>query len=601
MTLALTFPASTQDPMLRNARSSKPFRILIVEDELVMAENLARYLTKLGYGVLDMVNSGAEAIAASQRYVPDLILMDITLQGEVDGIAAAGAIIRQWQIPIIYMTDHVDNATLQRAKRTGPYGCLVKPFNLSSLKATIEITLEKHQLDVDRQMMQTRQLVAAQQQIDDLKHRDPLTNLLSSMGLKRHFRRLVTDYVAIAERKANPMIPLLCLRIDGVQRLRSYGLSLSQYMIQQVARRIAHVLGADGVVARMDTYEFAILLNPITTKVKVGQIADHLLAEIARPMSYGHQEIFVTATIGGSLYPYHGFLFSELLTYAQSPVNRLQAKGRNQYQLYSGVLDQSPSMRQLSIESGLHHALERQELHLVYQPKINFRTGAVIGVEALLRWQHPTLGNIPPIKFIPLAESTGLIQPIGEWVIASACRQLRQWHHQGLEQLRMAVNLSILQLKDASLRYHISRCLLENQLPPHALELELTESLLVEDTTETHRCIHALKTVGVDIAVDDFGTGYSSLKYLQQIPIDNIKLDRTFIQDIHHPKNKNAEIVRAIISIARALGARVTAEGVASEGEHDFLRQTGVDVAQGYLISHPLPAETFIQWLKARP
>jgi diguanylate cyclase (GGDEF)-like protein len=575
-------------------------KILIVEDELIVAENLAKHLTKQGYAIVNIVDSGADAIAESQRHNPDIVLMDITLQGDIDGIQAAEIIGRQCQAPIVYMTAHADDATLERAKHTGPYGYLVKPFNPSNLKATIEVALEKHRLEVTTQTAQSRQLAAVQQQIQDLRQRDPLTKLLSGTGLKQHFQTLTTQYAAAVETFPTLMIPFLCLRIDACERFRGYGLSFSQHIISQVAERIQRLLGTADTSARIDTYEFAILLNPVTSKLQISQIAQQLLSEIAQPLVYNGHEFFLSATIGGSLYPHHGLRFSELLAYAQSSVNRLQAKGNNQYQLYSAVLDQCPSLQHLSIESALYHALERQELSLVYQAQTDFRTGAVVSTEALLRWQHPTLGQIPPNEFIPLAESTGLIHSIGKWVIATACQQLRHWHQHGLENLRMAINISSLQLRDPTLHHYVSRCLVDNQLAPHALELELTESLLVEDTAETNRCIHLLKAVGVDIAIDDFGTGYSSLKYLQQIPVDNIKLDRTFVQNIHHASTKNADIVGAIINIARALGAQVTAEGVASESEYQFLKAADVDIAQGYFITPPLTAPHFMQWLQGR-
>lgn len=580
--------------------ASNATKVLIVEDELIVAENLAKHLTQQGYLVLDIVDSGSEAIAVSQQQSPDVVLMDITLQGEIDGIAAAREISGRHHQPVIYMTAHADDATLERAKSTGPYGYLVKPFNPSNLKATIEIALEKYRLDTHQQTFQIQQLTTAQQRIQELQYRDPLTQLLSSTGLQEQFQKQIAMLAAAEATVPIAMMPLLYLRLDAFERLRSYGLGIAQQAIVQVARRVEQVLSGDGIAARIDTCEFAILLMPVTSKVQVAQVAQQLLLAIAEPLICDRQEIFISATIGGSLYPHHSANFNGLLTYAQSPINRLQARGGNSYQLYSEVLDALPSKRQLSLESSLYYALERQELYLVYQPQLDFKTGNVIGVEALLRWQHPTLGNISPNEFIPIAESTGLIQSIGEWVITAACKQLHEWHARGWKWLRVAVNLSGLQLQNPSLRPCISRCLLENQLPPSALELELTESILVEDTAVTKRAIRSLKTLGVNIAIDDFGTGYSSLQYIQQIPVDTLKLDRTFIQNVHHPAAKNAEIVKAVIQMAHALQMTVIAEGISTEGERDFLRENAADIAQGYLSSPPLSAQEFSTWLEAR-
>ena len=254
-------------------------------------------------------------------------------------------------------------------------------------------------------------------------------------------------------------------------------------------------------------------------------------------------------------------------------------------------------MAQLSLESDLHSALARRELSLVYQPKVSLKTGAVTGVEALLRWQNSHRGAISPAEFIPIAETTGLIHPIGNWVISTACQQLRRWHDQGWELLRVAINLSSVQFKNPQLCQHIASCMLQNLLPPDSLELELTESIVVEDIFGVIRSMKCLKTLGINIAIDDFGTGYSSLKYIHQLPIDILKLDQAFVQNIHLSGSKKAAISKAVIAMAHELNVKVIAEGVSAEGELEFLEKNQVNEVQGYLISPPLSAQDVTAWL----
>jgi EAL domain-containing protein (putative c-di-GMP-specific phosphodiesterase class I)/AmiR/NasT family two-component response regulator len=403
--------------------TTTPSKILIVEDEILAAENIAKHLRKQGYEVSGIVPSGEEAIAKSTDLHPNLVLMDISLQGDIDGIAAANQIGRQLQIPVVYMTAYADNRTLERAKSTNPYGYLVKPFKPNDLRVSIEIALQKYRSEV-------------------LKEKNFTDRLGNSQAELRQLKRLSEEH--------------------------------------------------------------------------------------------------------------------------------------------------------RTIEAGLYHALQHQEFSLYYQPRVNLRTDRLVSVEALIRWHHPQHGTISPTNFIPIAEATGLIEPIGEWVLRTACQQLQIFHNKAnLKNLRISVNLSGSQLKLPHLYTQVAGILQDTQIDPKFIELELTESTLVEDVELTVKHLKALKSLGISMAIDDFGTGYSSMLMLHHFPFDILKLDRCFVKNIDR-NPKDIAIANAIISLAHKLDIKVVAEGVETNAERDCLRQLECDEIQGFLISPPIPVSQFL-------
>lgn len=415
------------------ATTTIPTKILIVEDELLAAENLARNLKKQGYEITSIVDSGEAAIANAKQSHPDLVLMDIMLQGDMDGITAAQTIDSQLKIPIVYMTAYADETTLKKAKMTNPSGYLVKPFKPQDLRVNIELALHRSHSELNR---------------------------------------------------------------------------LQDYLFQLRE-----------------------------TKKKLYQLRK------------------------------------------KRDINLL-------------------SSEQKSLAKDLGYALKRQELSIVYQPRVNLQTGRVVGAEALLRWHHPQRGAIIPTYFIPLAELTGSIEPIGEWVIQTACQQLRSWQDSGWDSLKISVNLSGYQLQQPDLDRRIRQIFIDTEVDPRAIELELTESFPIQNIDLFVQRLHALKAVGVRLAIDDFGTGYSCLSHLHRFPFDTLKLDRAFVQRID-ANVKNATIATAIISLAHQLKLKVVAEGVETASELYFLRQNGCDEMQGYFFSPPLPASEFFSLLKS--
>ncbi|MED8003233.1 GGDEF domain-containing phosphodiesterase [Pseudomonas aeruginosa] len=324
--------------------------------------------------------------------------------------------------------------------------------------------------------------------------------------------------------------------------------------------------------------------------------AQSILDGLEAPFEIDQHEVRLRATIGITLFPEDGETTEKLLQKAEQTMTLAKTRSRNRYQFYIASVD-SEMRRRRELEKDLRDALQRHELHLVYQPQVDYRDHRVVGVEALLRWQHPLHGFVPPDLFIPLAEQNGSIFSIGEWVLDQACRQLREWHDQGFDDLRMAVNLSTVQLHHNALPRVVSNLLQVYRLPARSLELEVTETGLMEDISTAAQHLLSLRRAGALIAIDDFGTGYSSLSYLKSLPLDKIKIDKSFVQDLLQDED-DATIVRAIIQLGKSLGMQVIAEGVETAEQEAYIIAEGCNEGQGYLYSKPLPARELTQYLK---
>lgn len=578
-----------------------PIRILIVEDEPIVAQTLARNLQQQGYEVAGFAKSGEDAIREASATHPDIVLMDIMLSGDIDGIEAAGQIRHKWGIPIIYMTAYADKNTLARAKQTEPYGYLVKPFKPQDIWTTIEIAIKRHEAEKEMIARHAAQLQAIQEHLKQLMGCDSFTYLPHRLSLQKEFDRIVNSIPALEEingKKRNmPSVfaPIICLRLDRFQRLsNSLGYEKSDLLLKLVAHRLTYYLGSYGMLARLNSDdEFAILLKPVTCKTEVSNAAQQLLAVFSEPFLIYEQEIFITASIGISIYSRDGSQLYQLLTKSKKAMNYAQQQGGNRYEFYTAVINQSYS-NDLALETDLRYALEREELQLYYQPKVNIETGKIVGAEALLRWHHPERGFVSPCQFIPLAEETGLIEPIGEWVLKTACQHIYNLHKTRLWWLGVAVNLSGCQFRKWDLRQQLIQITSNAGIDTKFIDLELTESILIENVPAAIQRLNTLKALGIKIAIDDFGTGYSSLNYLRHFPFDILKIDQCFVRDLD--KNvKNQAITKALISMAHQLNLKVIAEGVETERELATLQEYQCDEIQGYLFSRPLPISEFIQ------
>jgi diguanylate cyclase (GGDEF)-like protein len=367
------------------------------------------------------------------------------------------------------------------------------------------------------------------------------------------------------------------------------------YLLAEIADRLKRCVRESDVVARVGGDEFVILLRAVSDSQHISLVARKVLAAILKPLIIHGQECRVTASIDISRFPSDAKDEESLIKNADAAMYAAKEDGCNNFLFHSPEI-KSQSIERLMLETSLRRALERGELVLYYQPKRDLIRGSISGVEALLRWQHPDLGLLPPSRFIPLAEETGLIVPIGRWVIETACCQNMRWQQQGLPAMRIAVNLSPRQFSDPSLVHHIGAALEKSGMPPQLLELEITESMVVQNVERTVRVLTAIKNLGVILAIDDFGTGYSSMSLVKKFPIDVLKIDRSFVRGIASGSDDKA-IADAIIALGRALNLTIVAEGVETAEQEAVLRAHDCDEVQGYLISKPVPAEEFAAFL----
>lgn len=333
------------------------------------------------------------------------------------------------------------------------------------------------------------------------------------------------------------------------------------------------------------------LLPQIQRADKAVKLAQQILEVLRPPFTYNGQELYVTTSIGISLYPYDGADADTLLKNADTALNRAKEQGRNNYQLYTPAMN-ARAFERLALENSLRKALEREQFLLHYQAQLDLQTGSIPAMESLVRWQHPDLGLVYPSEFIPLAEETGLIVPLGEWVLRTACAQSKAWQKAGLPAMAVGVNLSARQFQHHDLVDSVGRVLKETELDPQDLELEITESIAMQNADFTIVILRDLKEMGVQVSLDDFGTGYSSLSYLKKFPIDTLKIDQSFVRDLSVDAN-DAAIANAVIVLAHSLKLKVVAEGVESKEQEEFLRSHGCDRIQGHLFSNPLSAEDF--------
>lgn len=816
-------------------------KIMIVEDEGIIAMDIRNQLKEFGYNVVATAISGEEAITLATQHKPQLVMMDIVLKGHMDGISAAQTITESLHIPIIFLTAYSDTATLQRAKATGAYGYLIKPFRPDELYASIEVALSKHELErklkeseqwftktlhcisdaviatdaegkirfmnpaaekaIDCQLdfargrvasdlmtlltesdrtivenpipvvlsslavteldndtllltqsgmefpiddgaapilsdtgkllgavMVFRDITARRQMENSLKdseerfrsafeyatigmalvsvsnhfllvnsslcslfgyaeeellmsslhiltHNDDrdkepadmLTNKLTN-ELTNYLRQLLTSELLtfqieqkcyhkigdkvvwallsgslvhnsafeplyfiiqiqdITDRKTaeqqliyianhDPLtgllnrsqfhdrftqalstvhrhdtkLALMFLDLDRFKLINdTLGHRIGDLLLQALSERLKRSLRANDILARLGGDEFIVLLCDINRTDDVARIAQNTIDSLAKPFLLDGNDIVVTASIGISVYPDDGKNSQILLTHADTAMYLAKERGKNNYQFYTQEMTER-SLERLAIERGLRLALTNHELRLRYQLQIDANSGYAVSVEALVRWQHPDWGLVCPERFITVAEETGLIVPIGVWVLRTACIQAKTWQDNAGLLTRVAVNLSPRQFLENDLFQTVKTVLTETGLNPCLLELEITESAVMQDPERTLQVLQQLHDLGVMLSIDDFGTGYSSLAYLKQFPVHRIKIDRSFVLDIPSDEDSMA-LVCAIIALAHQLKLKVTAEGVETEEQAEFLKNQHCDELQGYLFSHPVTA-----------
>lgn len=433
----------------------------------------------------------------------------------------------------------------------------------------------------------------AERLFEQLAYHDSLTGLPNQ---SLYHERL--ELALVQARKAGQVVAVMLLDLDRFKLVNeTLGHLAGDQLIRLVGERLSAGMRPGDTVARRGGGEFMLLLPGLEHFREASQRAQAILDSLKAPFRFNSREVFLTASLGVSLFPEDGSDGRGLLQNADSALYDAKEAGRNVFKFFKVKYRAAPFER-LALENSFRHSLELHQFRVFYQPQIDLRTGGIVGMEALVRWQHPEHGLLAPDTFIPLAEETGLIVPLGQWILNTACAQTRSWHRQGFTPLRVAINLSARQFQEPELVESVLKVLKKNELSPEHLELELTESILMKDVDITTMLLRWLSKNGIRIAIDDFGTGYSSLMYLKRFPISTLKIDSSFIRDMLTNED-SAALVTAINSMAQTLKLRVVAEGVETEEQLEFLRGLNCDEIQGFLFSRPVPPEEFTELLRS--
>jgi len=554
-------------------KGGKYSNILVVDDDRTVRMALVDAFTRENYQVEEASN-GMQALNICKRHMPDLVLMDAVMP-ELDGFDAC-QMIRELphggDIPVLMITALDDEQSIVRAFSSGATDYVSKPINFSVIKQRVARLIKASK---------------AEQDVKKLAYHDPLTSLPNRTYLKQQLAVTVNRAATEKQRFA-----ILFLDLDRFKMINdTMGHDAGDLLLKAVAERIRHCVRENDFVARLGGDEFTVVLENIANLEGASNVAEKICRSVARPFVFMQQKMFVTTSIGISIFPDDGEDVSALIKHADSAMFRAKEK-RNDFCFYERGMEAEIAKR-LKLEQELRKAIDSDQLVLHYQPKVDFKTGELVGAEALVRWEHPLKGLVPPDVFIPLAEESGLINQLTDWVLENVAMQSKHWLDQG-HSLVLAVNLSVKDLVQEDMHTKLESLIKRNELPMNVLELEITESTLMDHPELMIQELNKIKKMGITVAVDDFGSGYSSLNYLKKLPVDVLKIDRSFISDIESDPNDSA-IVAGIIALAKNLGMSTVAEGVETEAQRYILQNLGCDSFQGYLVSKPVPPELFAE------
>ena len=581
-----TFDTSIASSATEQPDQNTPFAsstIMMVDDEPTTIDVLEMFLRGEGYENFVTTTDSPNAVALARRERPDILLLDLMMP-EVGGLEILREIRNDKELkhlPIIILTSSTEPELKLEALELGATDLLAKPVDPSELALRLKNTL------------------TAKRYQDQLTYYDALTGLPN--------RRLFAEQLERTLQRASRTsadCALLHINLDRFKQINDVlGHKRGDILLQEVAKRLGRSirvtdsLGSSGVseannpLSRVGGDEFSVLLPGMGKVDLASRVARRILKDLSTPFDLDGNATFVTASIGISFYPNDGDNAETLLGSAVSATSHAKKRGCSNFEFYDPSLNLEAAER-LKLENQLRQAVENKEIRVYYQPKVEINSRKIIGAEALMRWEHPELGFVGPDQFIPIAEEAGLIGALGEWILRTSCMQNQAWQSAGLPPISIAVNVSAMQFQGEGFVEVVANSLRASQMDPKYLVLELTESVIMENPDETVTMLNAIKEMGVRISVDDFGTGYSSFSSLKRFPIDELKIDRSFVQNIPDDKD-DAAIANAIVLIAHTLGLTVVAEGVETEAQLEFLGGCGCDTYQGYLCSRPLPPEQF--------
>lgn len=585
-------PGAVQDASdADNFAQLRKATIMLIDDEQANIEIIKGFLEKAGYNSFVSTCEPREALKLIETERPDVIMLDLTMP-HVSGLDILNAMRnsknKMRYIPVVVLTSTADAETKHKALELGATDFLAKPVDPSEM------------------VLRLRNTLAAKAYQDQLTYYDMLTGLPN--------RSRFVDHMEWALRQAqryNRLTALLHINIDRFKKVNdALGPTRADEFLKAFADRLAQRVRASDTLARntgeqalhclsrLAGDEFTILLVEMSAVEDATLVCQRFLDAVREPFNIGGHEIYATCSIGVAVFPADGTNSDTLLKNAGVAMRFSKKQGGNIYHFYSSDLDER-SLQFMALQNELHRAIERNELQLLYQPQIDTQSGNLVGAEALIRWCHAERGFIPPDLFIPLAEETGLIAQIGEWVFSEACRSIKKWSESECTVPRIAINVSGRQFREKTFIPTIRKTIEDSGADPQFITVELTESLLMGSARKNIQMLHEIKEMGFKLSMDDFGTGYSSLSYLSRFPLDELKIDKSFINGVGTSvKNESTAIVVAIIAMAHSLGLKVVAEGIEAPDQLAFLRQHNCDECQGYLFSKPISFEDFSDLLR---
>lgn len=554
--------------------------VLLVEDNLIDAQLIRRLLRRItdAYYRITHVRTLNDAVLSTEDLSPDVILADLNLP-DSRGTQTVSSLQNSYpDIPLVIVSAWEDEAISLRSVKAGAQDYLVKGhIDGANLHRVIRYAVERKRTELE---------------LVRLAQFDQLTSLPNRTLLRER-----VEHALGRATRTGAGVATLVLDMDRFKEINDMlGHEVGDKLLVEAARRVRAAVRDQDTVARLGGDEFAVILEGVSEAKEVLPVVERIMTSLEDLETIDGNEVNTSTSIGIAMYPDNGNDLSELLRAADLAMYQAKSSGRGRYQFFANAMQEEAQSRR-ALEYALRRALDKDEFRLFYQPQICLRTGSIVGVEALLRWESPTRGLLTPYHFISALEEFGLIDEVGEWVLMTACKQIKAWHDMDFEPMRVSVNVSAQQFEDPMFVDKVRAALDATKLPPEFLELELTESSLMADAAVAGGLLREIRDVGVRIAIDDFGTGYSSLTYLHEFPLNVLKIDKNFVQNVES-NERGGPISKMIIGLGQNLGLEVVAEGVETESQREYMRQHGCDIAQGYLYSRPESPEVLTPWLK---